>query len=280
MQDLMNENCTWMTFEQFSNRFRIRTNFLTYLGILSAVKSAVKVMNLDLSTTPAINFQSRTFKLNSGRIIDITKAKSRDFYHEFLEDDLEPASAICKWRTDYNLNEYIFYNSLPLAKKCTKEPKLIAIQFKIIHNIINCNSNLYKWKITESDVCEFCSSNERDDLIHALCKCEYTNHFLGNIFRKIDPSNRFSGRMGIEDFLFGLEDSAQNVILLLIKRYILNVRTHKLRFSIVHMIQQIYKRIMLDRKMMSSVKFIEKWQYFQELVGQAYDYWERYNGHI
>ena len=215
-------------------------------------------MNLDLSTTPAINFQSRIFKLNSGRIIDRTKAKSKYFYHKFLEDDLEPVPSIFKWRTDYNLNEHIFYNSLPLAKQCTKEQKLIAIQFNIIHNIINCKSNLHKWKITENDVCKFYSSNKRDDLIHALCKCEYTQHFLDNIFRKIDHANRFSGRMEIEDFLFGLEDSAQNVILLLIKRYILNVRTHKLRFLIIHIFQQIYKRIMLDRKMMSSVKFMEK----------------------
>ena len=30
VRDLMNENCTLMTFEHFSNRIRIRTNFLTY----------------------------------------------------------------------------------------------------------------------------------------------------------------------------------------------------------------------------------------------------------
>ena len=38
IQDFMNKNGTWMSFNQFSNNYNIRTNFLKHLGILSAVK--------------------------------------------------------------------------------------------------------------------------------------------------------------------------------------------------------------------------------------------------
>ena len=60
-------------------------------------------------------------------------------------------------------------------------------------------------------------SNQRDDLIHALCKCNHTKQFLNELFKLIDPYNRFSSGMEIEDFLFGVENAAQNVIMLLLK---------------------------------------------------------------
>ena len=138
---------------------------------------------MDLSIKPTLNIQSTNFRLSSGKIIDINKAKSKDFYNEYIEFNLEPASALRKWRIEYSLDEDIFYQSLPLAKQCTKEPKLLAFQFKLIHNIVNCRSNLRKWNISDSDTCEFCSHGVPDDIIHALCQCEYSTKFLTDIFR-------------------------------------------------------------------------------------------------
>ena len=280
MQDLTNRNGTWMSFSQFSNKYNIRTNFLTYLGLLSAVKCAAKVIDVDLSIKPLINFQNREFKLSSGRLIDINKAKSRYFYTEFLEDILEAPTAISKWRIDYNLLEDKFYRSLTLVRICTKEPKLLAVQFKIIHNIVNCKSNLHKWNISEGDICEFCKTSEKDEIIHALCKCEHTKQFLKEIFRKIDPFNTCLGIMQMESFLFGVEDPAQNVIILLIKKYILNVRTFKLKFSINNIMNQIFTRIVLESKTMIWESFFNKWQGFQNLIEQAQKYWDSQNDMI
>ena len=280
MQDLVDRNGTWMSFDEFSNKYKIRTNFLKYFGLLSAVKCAVNVINVDLSKRPVVNFQSREFKLGSGRLIDMKKAKSRDFYTEFLEDNLEAPTAIYKWLRDYNLNEDKFYKSLPLVQKCTKEPKLLAVQFKIIHNIINCKTNLYKWKISEDDICEFCKTSEKDNIIHALCKCDHTKQFLTEVFKKIDPFSTCFGEMEIQSFLFGVEDPAQNVIILVLKKYILNVRTYKLHFSINNIMRQIFRRIILDSKMMNLDRFIKKWQCFQDLIEQAQNYWEIENDMI
>ena len=73
----------------------------------------------------------------SGKLIIIAKAKSKDFYNEFIELKLEaPVSCGCSF-TDYNLPEEVFHNSLILAKKCTQEPKLVSLQFKVIHNIVH-----------------------------------------------------------------------------------------------------------------------------------------------
>ena len=146
-----------MNFDEFCSYYDIHPNFLKYFGILSAIKHVATYLNVDLSIKPTLNIQSTNFRLSSGKIIDINKAKSKDFYNEYIECNLEPASALRKWRIEYSLDEDIFYQSLPLAKQCTKEPKLLAFQFKLIHNIVNCRSKLRN----------FFSHDVSYDIIHA-----------------------------------------------------------------------------------------------------------------
>ena len=38
------------------------------------------------------------------------------------------------------------------------EIKLKEFNFKVMHGILPCNSNLKKWKLKESDVCDICNS--------------------------------------------------------------------------------------------------------------------------
>ena len=177
IHDFINTNGEWLTFKAFCNKFEIRTNFLRYLGILSAIKQAAKALDVDPSRKPALDLQNLKWRLYSGKTIDIKKAKSRDFYAEFVEFNLEPPKSCRKWLEKYNLDEDIFYTSLPLVKQCTSEPKLLATQFKIIHDITNCKSNLYKWKITENDLCDFCLTSTKDDVLHSLGECDSTKMF-------------------------------------------------------------------------------------------------------
>ena len=83
--------------------------------------------------------------------------------------------------------------------------------------------------------------------------------------------------MEVENVLFGVDDSALNVITLLLKKYILNARTYKLKLTMAYISQQIFRRIVLDKKTMRLEHFTKKWQNFQNLVEQAQNYWEIHN---
>ena len=134
--------------------------------------------------------------------------------------------------------------------------------------------------MVEDDICEFCKTSEKDNIIHALCKCDHTKQFLTEIFRQVDPFSTCLGRLPAESFLFGVEDPAQNVIILLIKKYILNVRTYKLKFILNNVMHQIFTRIVLESKTMRQEKFTNKWQGFPNLVQQAKYYWNAQNDMI
>ena len=43
-----------------------------------------------------------------------------------------------------------------LPYKISKEPFLQSIQYNILNRIVNCNERLFKWKITPSNICNYC----------------------------------------------------------------------------------------------------------------------------
>ena len=269
ISDLCDHHGAWLSYDAFCKKYNIRTNYLRHLGIVSAAKNAVKKLNIDLAASENFDFTSTFFRMLSGRQIDIAKAKSKDFYNEFVELKLESPVSCGRWFTEYNLPEEVFYNSLVLAKRSTQEPKLVSLQFKIIHDIVNCNKNLFKWKISNSEICEFCKSGEKDTIVHALGKCALTRKFLNDVFELIDPQKLFVQNIDIENFIFGVHDSALNLMLLLMKKAIISSRTYKQYNSPSVLYRKILRRIVSDKAALTSIKFQQKWQGYSQLTCQS-----------
>ena len=87
------------------------------------IKNALKKLIVDPDEESCINFQSKEFKLTSGRVINLKKVKSKTFYLEFLEYILEPPKTLNKWRVEYGLSENIFYECLRNTRNAIKEQK-------------------------------------------------------------------------------------------------------------------------------------------------------------
>ena len=150
----------------------------------------------------------------------------------------------------------MFYNTLILANKCTQEPKLVSLQFKVIYNIVNCDVNLFKWKISSKEICEFCESGEKDTIVHALSKCTVTNTFLTDVFELVDPHKRL---VQCIEFIFGVQDSALNLMFLIIKRVIIRSRTYKQYNLPTVLHRNILRRIICDKAALTDIKCQQKW---------------------
>ena len=110
---------------------------------------------VDPDGKPCIHYQSIEFKVTSSRIINLKTVKRERFYLESLEYILEPPEALNKWRVEYGLSEDIFYECLRNTSNTIKEPKLVALSFKILHNTTYCRANLNKWNTEPTYICEF-----------------------------------------------------------------------------------------------------------------------------
>ena len=269
LSDLCDENGAWLSFDTFCNTYNVRTNFLRYLGVISAAKNAAKLIDVDLSQKHTFDSDSTTFTLLSGKRVNIAKSRSKEYYKEFIDIVLEAPIPCGKWFREYSLSQDKFYNSLVMAKRCSTEAKLLAIQFKIIHNLVNCNGNLYKWKISDTDLCEFCNLSVKDNIVHALYECPSTANVLVSIFSLLVRDRLFSLDIDVFDFIFDDQDLALNLMFLLIKKEILRCRTHKCEIAPQCVFRSVLRRILYDKSSLTEVKFSQKWNTYHYLVEQS-----------
>ena len=97
-----------------------------------------------------------------------------------MNKKVEPPTSLSQWLQKFSVANEIVMDSMNLCRHSTKEPQLIAFQFKIIHNIVNCASNLKKWGIRDSNVCTYGKRRNidiDDNLVHALVDCQTTQWF-------------------------------------------------------------------------------------------------------
>ena len=77
---------------------------------------------------------------------------------------------------DYGFTKENIHDVYLLPFSVTKETKLIAFQYKIIHNILPCRSSLFRAGLVDDDICPLCKL-EKQTLVHMLYNCSESLHF-------------------------------------------------------------------------------------------------------
>ena len=106
---------------------------------------------MSLTQRPQINFENTCLKtIDEDSKIDISKAKCKVYYNISINSNYSEPSSLPQWHSDNLFNDdKIFYESFKHAKLSTHETRLLVFQFKLLHRIIDTNSNLHKWKIMQ-----------------------------------------------------------------------------------------------------------------------------------
>ena len=132
----MKDENNFLSFSDFTHRYNIETNFLTFQGVLSAVKALLK--------SNVANFHNGYAILES--ITDTflkTKKPNRLAYKILLsKKQKRPITTQRKWIADCALEtqEIIDWNSVYRTPfLCTKITKIIVFQFKLLHRRLATN---------------------------------------------------------------------------------------------------------------------------------------------
>ena len=98
ISDMLKENNLFYTIKELEENFNIKTNFVTYYGITQAIRKTKIALNKILYNNEPIRIVE-TFNLNQ---INITSAKSRAFYNEFILLKTHEPSALNTWVNEIN----------------------------------------------------------------------------------------------------------------------------------------------------------------------------------
>ena len=243
---------------EFVRKYNTHISARSYGNITRAIQRYLDsddgIVDLLVSERPVLNINSTRFLMASGRFIDISKAKSKIYYPEFLLYKSGFPTAQTMWLNRYNVNEEIFQKSQIKTKQATSEPELIALQFKIIHNILNTGENLKKWGIQEHETCCMCDTNTTDSIVHALANCQWTVNSIRILSKSIKCLDKIK-QVDKTSFLFGVDDQSLNNIILVIKLMLHRFRQKKAPIQEDVFKKELYKRIISDKHVVTQKNF-------------------------
>ena len=143
-----------------------------------------------------------TFTINK-RIKPLFKIQSQDIYWELISDKVEQPSALNVWLDLFPFLESINWDEIfERIFLITNEPALQSFQYKVINRIINCKYNLFKWKITNSPLCTYCSTVDTID--HHLFSCQTTQKFWQEVTKWTEKKLKVKLNFTTCEILFGI----------------------------------------------------------------------------
>ena len=166
LKDLLKENYTLLSYNEFKTKYSIKTNELVYMGLIDAVP---KLWKKQLTTMGVLSEGAVTS--------NITKISSRKIYWIMINSIHQEPSCINSWKNNYNIifkpNEWkkIFLLPRPLSL----DTKLQEFLYKIIHKVYASDSMFSNFDKEVSKLCQYC--NCKNNIMHCFFECQKLKQF-------------------------------------------------------------------------------------------------------
>lgn len=222
VRHLLDDMGNFLSYEAFLEKYEnINTNFLTFRGVIQAIKAFQTKINIQ---------PIARYKIKENETWQIIY-RGNKFIQSILNMNNNPIAGIVKWNRSYdNLNWKDIFN----AAICTSiDVQLRWLQLRILHRIIATNKYLHLRKAVTTPLCTFCG-RETETICHLFWECPSVVTFWLNLQKYLAQecfhcvNFHFTKRLVI----FGIDenivtDKVLNFIVLLAKQYIYKCKWKK-----------------------------------------------------
>ena len=188
--------------------------FIMWCSILSCIPSSWK-RHVNIDTFSKRNIKSVFECVNKKKV-----------YEYFISLKAESPSSQRKLEALYGIDPQDWVDVYLLPFYSTMQSSLRVFQFKLTHNILYCNAQLFAMGITESKYCKRCTV-EIESVSHMLYECLCVKSFWEYVYRQyiLKLNNNCNINITVTDVLFGVRKQNKNVtalnhVILIAKRYI------------------------------------------------------------
>ena len=238
INDLLNENGKFLSFQEFQSKYDFRTNFLNFYQVINAIPKALVFKALTQDKPPKENFlgnRNTKFKLAEHIDIDLQKIKAKDFYWLLNEktNDSFPTGPK-KWSKIMNLNFTEWRHIFKVAKQICRENKLKEFHYKFLHRIIVTKKELCRFGIKQDSDCLYCG--KEDSIEHTFINCQFSKAFQRRAIQWFNKVNYTNLHPSAKETLFGFLPTSSNKTLL-----------RKLNYTLLFMRYYIYSSKLHNR---------------------------------
>ena len=196
---------TFFTFDAFKENFSVKTNFLQYQNVVSAVSKMKSIREGTRAVTNTVE------DLNN--LLASTEFCKVAYKMLIKQIPSIPHKNQNKWLSDCN-SQSVYYidwrSSYGLAFLCTRESKLRAFQLKFLHRRIATNSHLFKIGIASDNLCSFCKER-RETILHLFWECIFVQFFWNEIKQWMSKRPCFPNDVFSFQSCLGFFDNASNI---------------------------------------------------------------------
>ena len=242
------EDREFLSFGQFTAKYNLNIDFITYHAIISSIKKYTCFKNLEetgieLKSQPAID------------IIIKTKKGASLIYKKFIDDCTIDSKGKGKWASVTDISNEDWHNAFSFLKWTTKDTKLRWLQYRILHSILTTNRSVSKFKENQSDLCSFCN-RDSETIIHLFYECTVVEKFWKDLSfllnKRCKHSNNFQINKNKRLILFGQSDNVYtdnicDVIILMAKFYIYRCKVNGTSLILKNFIHELYNRYCMEK---------------------------------
>ena len=214
VKDIVDNTGKFLKLDDILAKLPLRLTHLEYIGLLQAIpkdwheKLKVNSEGEQANTDLTLSIKSR--------LKSIYKITSRDIYWELIDSKSKNPTSLETWLDLFPFLETIDWAEIfKLANRITHEPALQTLQYKILNRTLNCRHNLCNWKITQSDLCNYCQDKSVDTLEHHLVFCPISVEFWNSLKWWINDHMDVTFQFSTCEILLGVPFRGNSDLLLL-----------------------------------------------------------------
>ena len=209
--DILDSDGMYLNFADFCRKFSVKSNFLTYFQILSAIPKRLLVKARDsLGTNSIFTPGNSTFHLSPSLLIDLSKLTCKDYYWLFLNRKEPCATGPNKWQRDLPQFTLSWSTIFKRIKSISKQNKLKEFFYKLAHRIVITKKELHLYGIEDNKSCHYCGDD--DSLLHSFLGCQIAVDFLRKVLCWFNEKENSSITLNSEEILFGVATDNDNKI--------------------------------------------------------------------
>ena len=267
INDILDKYGSFLTFEQFKNKYNNIVNFLEYNSLISSIKEYINHLKID----PGVKLIEPNIPLPLSILIK-SKKGCRHVYDRLVHTN-NITFSVNKWSEELKITLDIKTDKIfQIPFKINKDSMLQWFQTRINHRILGTNCLLKKMKIKDTNLCSYCHK-EPETLIHLFFDCPVVKSFWRNLETFIN-SKCFDIRLTLsaKTAIFGCKTYCDvlNTILIMAKYYIFKNKEKSQSLHIDIFKKYIVKRYQTEKyiavKNMNNEAFNKNWVLFLNLL--------------
>ena len=213
--NLLGEDYTFLTYAQLKDKFGVNLNCLDYMALQREIPKRWRELIIH-------NQDNIEEERESKQIISLLKTdKVCNWAYKNLRNKLKVKENYkTKWEIKLGIppEDWSVYNLIPF--KCTKNTKLQAFQYKIIHYILATNRSLKLAKIKTDENCTFCRESP-ETIIHFFYQCPVSVQLWHDFKDVLQPNIDIEEYLNEFDVILGMkENDLINLLFLKVKYYL------------------------------------------------------------